>query len=118
MRLRKIWETDMAVLEADTDTRYVLRHPFRYTVNLIQTGSRLGQCASDLVYQHGTGKTTMDYRREVGLVQHETEYGVERRRVMYKRNTHRRPTILPWVLPTATSSPTAKNLTWSAFEGC
>lgn len=97
---------DMAMLEADANGAKMGGDVLGDVVDLVEAASTLGQRAGDLVNEYGSGETSALGSTLGPGGRGETD------------GAHLRPTILPWVLPTATSSPTITNLTLSDFSGC
>lgn len=93
----------MAVLEADADGGEAGGEVLCSCVDLVQACAAPRERAHDLVYEHGAGEASVATSGETRLDD--------------LISTHLRPTILPWLLPTATSSPMMTNLTRSALLG-
>jgi hypothetical protein len=72
-------------------------------INLVEGATSIGECACNLVHETDAGETSTK-----GLV-------IETGEV--ERGTRLLPTIVPCALPTATSSPTMRNLTRSDLSG-
>jgi hypothetical protein len=94
----------VAVLEADTNGGEPGGEVLGSNMDLIQACSAPRERPDDLVYEHSSCKTSDR---------------VDENQVLLLRSvyTHLRPTIFPWLLPTATSSPMITNLTRSALLG-
>lgn len=109
--------THMTMFKSYTDRSDPRCYPLSNIMHLVEAGTLLCKRSGDLVYQNCTSETTayiINAKRSVGVQVTARLYSPDRGR--YHR-THRRPTILPWVLPTATSSPTITNLARSALIG-